>query len=287
MIVTELQRAALLRAIYSERQLYEVMVDFWENHFSIFANKDDDRYLLTSFDRDTIRPFALARFRDLLGASAHSPAMLYYLDNWRSSVPRPYPAKGDKPAGVDGGLNENYARELMELHTMGVDGGYTQQDVQEVARAFTGWSVEAPQRSGEFTFRPRMHDDGQKVVLGHKVNEGGMKDGEMVVDILAKHSSTARFISTKLVRRFVSDDPPQSLVNRVADVYKQTGGDVREMLRAIFISREFSSSQAIGAKTKTPFEFAVSAIRLLNGATDGSGQLAQMIARMGQPLYQC
>src|SRR5205814_2211301 len=139
MVVTELQRAKLLRAVYSEQQLYELMVDFWENHFSIFANKDDDRYLLTAFDRETIRPFALARFRDLLGATAHSPAMLFYLDNWRSSVPRPYPARGDKPAGTDGGLNENYARELMELHTLGVDGGYTQKDVQEVARCFSGW----------------------------------------------------------------------------------------------------------------------------------------------------
>ncbi|PYS44898.1 MAG: DUF1800 domain-containing protein, partial [Acidobacteria bacterium] len=181
----------------------------------------------------------------------------------------------------------NYARELMELHTLGVDGGYTQQDVQEVARALTGWSIEAPQRRGEFIFRSRMHDNGEKVVLGHKINEGGMKDGEMVLDILAKHPSTARFISTKLVRRFVSDDPPRLLVDRVAGVYKQTGGDIREMLRAIFTSREFSPAQALEAKTKTPFELAVSAIRALDGSTDGSRPLADVIARMGQPLYQC
>src|SRR6266576_2750891 len=151
MAVTELQRAKLLRAVYSERQLYESMVDFWENHFSIFANKDDDRYLLTAFYRETIRPFVMGRFRDLLGATAHSPAMLFYLDNWRSSVPRPYPAKGDKPAGTDGGFNENYARELMELHTLGVDGGYTQKDVQEVARCFSGWTILAPRGAAAAT----------------------------------------------------------------------------------------------------------------------------------------
>ena len=154
MVVTDLQRAKLLRAVYSEQQLSELMVDFWENHFSIFANKDDDRYLLTAFDRETIRPFALGRFRDLLGATAHSPAMLFYLDNWRSSVPRPYPARGDKPAGVDGGFNENYARELMELHTLGVDGGYTQKDVQEVARCFSGWTIQKPNEQGLFLYRP-------------------------------------------------------------------------------------------------------------------------------------
>src|SRR5436190_11043746 len=163
MVVTELQRAKLLRAVYSDRQLYELMVDFWENHFSIFANKDDDRFLLTGFDRETIRPFAMVRFRDLLGATAHSPAMLFYLDNWRSSVPRPYPAKGYKPAGVDGGLNENYARELMELHTLGVDGGYSQNDVQEVARCFSGWTIQKPNEEGLFLYRPGLHDDGDKV----------------------------------------------------------------------------------------------------------------------------
>src|SRR5882672_346468 len=161
MVVTELQRAKLLRAVYSERQLYEMMVDFWENHFSIFANKDDDRYLLTGYDRETIRPFAMGRFRDLLGATAHSPAMLFYLDNWRSSVPRPYAATKDKPAGVDGGLNENYARELMELHTLGVDGGYTQKDVQEIARCFTGWTIQKPNEQGLFLYRPGLHDDGE------------------------------------------------------------------------------------------------------------------------------
>src|SRR6185503_3456306 len=222
MVVTELQRAKLLRAVYSDRQLYELMVDFWENHFSIFANKDDDRYLLTGFDRETIRPFAMGRFRDLLGATAHSPAMLFYLDNWRSSVPRPYPAKDGKPAGVDGGLNENYARELMELHTLGVDGGYTQKDVQEVARCFSGWTIQKPNEQGLFLYRPGLHDDGDKVVLGRKIlSGGGIADGERVLDILATHPSTAKFIATKLARRFISDDPPQTVIDRAADVFSR------------------------------------------------------------------
>ena len=189
MVVTELQRAALLRAVYSERQLDELMVEFWENHFSVNANKDTDRYLMTGYDRETIRPFSMGRFRDLLGATAHSPAMLYYLDNWRSSVARPYPATKDKPAGVDGGLNENYARELMELHTMGVDGGYTQKDVQEVARCFTGWTIQKPNEEGLFLYRPGLHDKGEKIVLGHKILAGGgIADGERVLDILASSS---------------------------------------------------------------------------------------------------
>src|SRR5436189_4360223 len=234
MVVTELQRAKLLRAVYSDRQLYELMVDFWENHFSIFANKDDDRFLLTGFDRETIRPFAMGRFRDLLGATAHSPAMLFYLDNWRSSVPRPYPARGDKPAGTDGGLNENYARELMELHTLGVDGGYTQKDVQEVARCFSGWTIQKPNEQGLFLYRPGLHDDGEKVVLGQKILAGGgVADGERVLDILLHHPATARFIATKLVRRFVSDEPPPALVERVAATFRATEGDIKAMLRAL------------------------------------------------------
>src|SRR5438552_608367 len=284
MVVTELQRAKLLRAVYSEQQLYELMVDFWENHFSIFANKDDDRYLLTGFDRETIRPFALARFRDLLGATAHSPAMLFYLDNWRSSVPRPYPAKADKPAGVDGGFNENYARELMELHTMGVDGGYTQQDVQEVARCFTGWTIEKPNQEGLFLYRPGLHDDGAKAVLGHKILPGGgIGDGERVLDILATHPATARFIATKLARRFISDDPPKSVIDRAAAVFLKTDGSIRETLRAIITSSEFFG--AYHAKVRSPFEYVAAAMRALNAETDGDRPVLDAIARMGQPVF--
>jgi uncharacterized protein (DUF1800 family) len=286
MVVTDLQRAKLLRAVYSDQQLYEVMVDFWENHFNIFANKDDDRYLLTAFDRETIRPFAMGRFRDLLGATAHSPAMLFYLDNWRSSVPRPYPAKGDKPAGVDGGFNENYARELMELHTLGVDGGYTQKDVQEVARCFSGWTIQKPNEQGLFLYRPGLHDDGEKVVLGHKIFAGGgIADGERVLDILAMHPSTAKFVATKLARRFISDDPPQSVIDRAAAVFLKTDGSIRETLRAIITSPEFFSPAAYRAKTRSPLEYVAAAMRALNAETDGDRPVLDFISRMGQPLF--
>jgi uncharacterized protein (DUF1800 family) len=271
-LLEELQAQKIIRAVHSERQLQEVMADFWFNHFNIFWAKGADRWLTTDFEINAIRPNAMGKFKDLLMATAKSPAMLFYLDNFQSTSLR--------------GINENYARELMELHTMGVDGGYTQKDVQEVARAFTGWSIEGPRRSGKFIFRPRVHDAGEKVVLGHRINAGGMKDGEMVIDILAHQPSTAHFIATKLVTRFVSDNPPESLVSRVAGVYSATEGDIREMLRTIFTSSEFYSSEAMNSKMKSPFELAVSAIRALNGTTDGSRVLAQMIARMGQPLYQ-
>ncbi len=286
MVVTELQRAKLLRAVYSDRQLYELMVDFWENHFSIFANKDDDRFLLTGFDRETIRPFALGRFRDLLSATAHSPAMLFYLDNWRSSVPRPYPAKGDKPAGVDGGFNENYARELLELHTLGVEGGYTQKDVQEVARCFSGWTIQKPNEQGLFLYRPGLHDDGDKVVLGQKILAGGgIADGERVLDILATHPSTAKFIVTKLARRFISDDPPQAVIDRAAAVFLKTDGSIRETLRSIITSPEFFSTDAYRAKVRSPFEYVVAALRATSAETDADRPVLDFISRMGQPLF--
>jgi uncharacterized protein (DUF1800 family) len=221
-----------------------------------------------------IRPHVLGKFKDLLMATAKSPAMLFYLDNHLSSATK--------------GINENYGRELMELHTLGVDGGYTQRDVQEVARAFTGWSINRPEMSGEFMFRPRIHDNREKVVLGHRIDAGGgVRDGEEVIDILSKHPSTAHFISTKLVRRFVADDPPPGLVQHVSGVFQKTDGDIREMMHAIITSNEFNSPAVAGAKTKTPFEYAASAIRSLNGETDGGRQVTQAIGRMGQPLYQC
>jgi uncharacterized protein (DUF1800 family) len=286
MVVTELQRAALLRAVYSERQLYELLVGFWENHFSIFANKDDDRYLLTSYDRDTIRPFAMGRFRDLLGATAHSPAMLFYLDNWRSSVARPYPATKTRPAGVDGGLNENYARELMELHTLGVDGGYTQKDVQEVARCFSGWTIQKPNEEGLFLYRPGLHDNGEKIVLGHKIPAGGgIADGERVLDILATQPATAHFIATKLARRFISDDPPPSVIDRAAAVFLKTDGSIRETLRTIVTSPEFFSPATYRAKVRSPFEYVAAAMRALNAETDGDRPVLDAIGRMGQPVF--
>jgi uncharacterized protein (DUF1800 family) len=271
-LLGELTAHKVVRAVYSKRQLQEVMSDFWYNHFNVFWGKGADRWLTTDFEINAIRPHALGNFRDLLLATAKSPAMLFYLDNHLSNTRR--------------GINENYARELMELHTLGVDGGFTQQDVQEVARAFTGWSIDQPRRSGRFTFRPRMHDDGEKTILRNKLPAGGgMKDGEKVIDILAEHPSTARFIATKLVRRFTSDLPPEALIKKAASAFAKSNGNIRETLRAIFTAPEFYSGQVYLAKTKSPFELAVSAIRALGGNTDGSPRLVQSIARMGQPLY--
>jgi uncharacterized protein (DUF1800 family) len=285
LLLQELQANKILRAVYSERQLQEVMTDFWFNHFNVYWNKGSDRWLTTSYEAQAIRPNVLGKFKDLVMATAKSPAMLFYLDNHLSSVPNPR-LRANAPRRA--GINENYARELMELHTMGVDGGYTQTDVTEVARAFTGWTIEQPRENGSFMFRPMMHDNGEKVVLGEKIPaNGGIRDGEMVIDILVRHPSTAKFIATKLVRRFVSDNPPASLVEKVAATYTKTDGDIREMLRTLFYSEEFMSPEAVGQKTKSPFEYAISAIRALGGDTLATNQqLAQAISQMGQPLYQ-
>jgi uncharacterized protein (DUF1800 family) len=285
-VVTELQRAALLRAVYSERQLNEVLVNFWENHFNIYSQKDADRLLLTSFDRDVVRPYAMGRFRDLLGATAHSPAMLYYLDNWQSTVARNYPAANGKPARTTGGVNENYARELMELHSLGVDGGYTQKDVQEVARCFTGWTIRKPNDEGLAYFNPAAHDNGEKNVLGQKITAGGgIGDGEKVLDILARHPSTAKFIATKLARRFVSDDPPSSVVERAANVFLKSDGSIRDTLRSIITSPEFMSRNAYRAKTRSPFEYVAAALRALNAETDADRPMLDWISRTGQPIF--
>ncbi len=333
-IIAELQASRILRAVYSERQLNEVMVDFWSNHFNVFAGKGAARWLLTSYDRDTIRPNAMGNFSELLQATAQSPAMLFYLDNFQSVSPNAERGPGNgrlrndvqrdnrmgdrrpqrrlngnlpqqpenAPQPRRRGINENYARELMELHTLGVDGGYSQKDVQEVARCFTGWTILAPrgggaaaarlmgaaarENAGRFFFNARAHDNGEKIVLGHKIPAGGgMKDALTVLDILAHHPSTAKFISTKLVRYFVTDSPPPALVDRVAAVFTRSKGDIRETLRAIFFSPEFNSAEAYRAKVKRPFELAISAIRALGAETNGNPQLHQWIARMGEPLY--
>jgi uncharacterized protein (DUF1800 family) len=282
-VIGDLRRATVLRATYSRRQLYEATVNFWENHFSIFINKDSDRFLMTAFDRDAIRPYAFGRFRDLLGATAKSPAMLYYLDNWQSRVERVTPATKDKPEKKSGGINENYARELLELHTLGVDGGYSQKDVQEVARCLTGWTIRKPNEEGLFMFNPAWHDNGEKVVLGKRIPAGGgIADVERVLDILARHPSTAKFIATKLARRFVSDTPPPALVARAADTFLKTDGDIRETLKVIVTSPEFAAS--IGAKVKNPFEFAVSVLRATDAETDG-GPVVDWISKLGQPIF--
>jgi len=316
-IVVELAEQKIVRAAYSERQLQQVLADFWFNHFNVDSRKGRDRFLVSEYERDVVRPRVLGSFRDLLGATAKSPAMLFYLDNWMSADPagphaplraaRPFQGRrGREPERLalqnknraKKGLNENYARELMELHTLGVDGGYTQKDVTEVARAFTGWTLENPRQGGGFTFDGRLHDPGQKVVLGHVIKAGGGEsDGEAVLDILVEHPSTSRFIASKLVRRFVSDTPPPALVDRAAARFRETNGDLREVMRTILTSTEFRSPEVYAVKVKSPFEFAVSALRAA-GAEVAAGEraaapafdaklLVRRIRDMGMALYQC
>jgi len=332
-LIQELQAQKIIRAVFSERQLQEVMADFWFNHFNVYWAKGADKWMTTDFEMNAIRPHTLGKFQDLLLATAKSPAMLFYLDNFQSTAPgATLPGRRGNGQGAGGavdpriqerlrqrmeqrgqsgnqgqmtpeqqqrrveianqlkkrtpGINENYAREIMELHTLGVDGGYTQKDVQEVARCFTGWTIQQPRQNGSFIFRPFMHDNGEKVVLGQKISAGGgMKDAEKVIEILAHHPNTAKFISTKLVHRFVSDNPPSSLIDRVTAVYMKSGGDIREVLRAIVTSQEFQAPSSYRAKIKSPFELAVSSVRALGGETSGSRPIAQFIGKMGQPLY--
>ena len=311
-IVVELAMAKMTRAIYSDRQLEQVMDDFWFNHFNVFAGKGEDRYYLTSYEREVIRPHAMGKFRDLVKATATSPAMLFYLDNFLSAdplaaerqakqramrqqmrggfgrFPRPAPNPQPKNKKKQGrGLNENYGRELMELHTLGVDGGYTQKDVTEVARAFTGWTIEKPRENPQFKFDERIHDPDPKIILGKKVHSGGMKDGEQVIELLAKHPSTARFVSTKLARRFVSDNPPPTLVSRMAETFSRKDGDIREVLRTMIYSPEFWSRSAYRAKIKTPFELVASTVRALGTDVDSTMPLVEWVSRIGEPLYQC
>ena len=347
-VVSEVQQAKVLRAIYSENQLQEVTTDFWYNHFNVFIQKGPDRYLVTAYERDVIRPHSLGKFKDLLLATAKSPAMLFYLDNWQSVGPnsefarngperrgdqqfgqrsnrrryRPYPGDGQMgrnrhpnagqpgypsnraPSGGDqqdqmeqrrrqqqqqqnrrSGLNENYARELMELHTLGVNGGYTQKDVTEVARVFTGWTIKQPRQGGGFEFEGRMHEPGDKVVLGQTIHDGGESEGKNVLELLARNPATAKFVCTKLAQRFVSDAPPPALVERMAQTFLKTDGDIREVLRTLFQSQEFWAPEAYRAKVKTPLEFVASAVRATGVDVENAMPLVQSLNRMGMPPY--
>jgi len=318
----ELQAARVGRAVASERQLEEVLVDFWLNHFSVFSGKNAQmRYYLAAYEREAIRPHVFGKFRDMVGAVAKSPAMLLYLDNFQSQAEPGRTTLGGGPgrggaAGRGGrggrvtmpppqpqrraGLNENYARELLELHTLGVDGGYTQQDVVEVARAFTGWSVVPPamgngrgnQRlgnavvEGHFVFRPQAHDAEPKTVLGTRLRAGrGIEDGEQVLDIVAKHPSTARYIATKLATRLIADTPPKGIVDRAAETFRRTDGDLREVVRTIVTSPEFFANSAYRAKVKSPFELVVSALRAVGAPPDLTPRTGQLIATLGQPVF--
>jgi len=285
----DLNEAKLYRAIYSNRQLEEQMADFWFNHFNVYMDKGADRILTSSYERDAIRPHVFGKFRDLLEATAKSPAMLFYLDNWQSVSPDRAQQSGfaKQRAKQARGLNENYARELMELHTLGVEGGYTQQDIIEVARCFTGWTIDQPNRGGEFRYNDRVHDKGEKTVLGVKIPAGGgQEDAEKVLDILARHPSTARFISTKLAKKFVADDPPPALIDRMAKTFRDTDGDIREVMATMFASKEFFSEGAFRAKVKTPLEIVVSAVRATGAEVNFAIPLATQIAQLGQPLYR-
>ena len=299
-------QAKLLRAIYSDRQLEEVMTDFWFNHFNVFVGKGPERLLITNYEQNVIRPHALGKFEDLLMATAKSPAMLFYLDNWMSVGPsspqglgipahpygpygrsrrfpqQPRPNAKRKQAS---GLNENYGRELLELHTLSVNGGYSQQDVTEVAKVFTGWTIEKPNQGSGFKFEPRMHEPGPKVVLGHKIKPKGEDEGKELLHMLATSPQTAHFISLKLAQRFVSDDPPPALVDRMAKTFEKKKGDIREVLTTLFQSPEFWAADTYRAKVKTPLEFVASAVRATGANVDDAMPLARQIGNMGMPLY--
>jgi len=310
-VVQELAMAKVTRAIYSERQLQQVMDDFWFNHFNVYAQKGEVKWYLTSYERDVIQPHTLGKFKDLVEATAKSPAMLFYLDNFLSADPRaaqrlameraarqanrgrfgrwpqPMSMPQQQKKKQERGLNENYGRELMELHTLGVDGGYTQKDVTEVARCFTGWTIDRLRQNPEFKFDERLHDPDTKVVLGKKIHAGGMGDGKEVIELLSKNPNTAKFISTKLARRFVSDNPPQSLITKMTQTFQSSDGDIRAVMKTMIYSPEFWSREAFRTKIKTPYELVISAARALGTDVDSPMPLVQWTGRIGEPLYQC
>ncbi len=280
--------ARLLRAVASPCQLEEVMVDFWFNHFNVFIGKGLCRVLVGSYEREAIRPHVLGHFRDLLGATAHHPAMLFYLDNWLSVAPGWQPPRGAR-AGAPSGLNENYARELMELHTLGVDGGYTQADVTALARMLTGWTIEPRRSRGDsvFWFDAGRHDDGDKRWLGHTVRGSGQAEGEWALDVLAAHPATARHLALQLAQYFVADRPPPALVARVAQRFLASGGDIRAVLATLFASPEFRAPGARGAKFKTPYQYVLSAVRAGGVPLGNVRPLLGTMAQLGMPLYGC
>jgi hypothetical protein len=281
-ILDEFYLAKLIRAVHGRNQLQEVLTDFWFNHFNVFIGDGFDRYATPAYERDAIRPHVLGRFRDLLGATAAHPAMLFYLDNYLSTVSRVDPRTGRLVQG----LNENYGRELMELHTIGVDAGYTQEHVFDAARCFTGWGID--QRLGVFVYRPQNHDTGAKSVFGLNVPAGGGKeDGDRLLDYLAEHPATARFVSRKLLQRFVADDPSQRLVERTAATFESSGGDMAAVLRTIIGSAEFWAEAFGTGKPRTPLEFVAGALRAVDAQVNAGRALTATLATMGMPLFGC
>lgn len=278
-ILAELRAAQITRAVHARAQLREVLTDFWFNHFNVFANTGPTRYTIVPYLRDSIRPHVLGKFEDLLRATAESPAMLYYLDNASSSAP------GTR--GRNSGINENYARELLELHTVGVDGGYTQDDIVEVARAFTGWTF-TPRRTGayEFQFVQGLHDPGDKQVLGTTIPSGGRSEGDAILTLLARHPETARFISRKLVTRFVADDPPEALVDRATEIYKATGGNLAFVIAVILGDDEFFNPKNRDNKVKTPLEMVASSLRAIGADVRVGTPLFRTVGNLGQPMLE-
>jgi uncharacterized protein (DUF1800 family) len=284
-VAYDLLDSKMLRAVESTRQLGEEMDDFWFNHFNVYYEKGADRFLIPQYEREAIRPHIFGQFRDLLEATAKSPAMLFFLDNFESV--RPDIDANDKKRKVKRGLNENYGRELMELHTLGVNGGYTQKDVTEVARCFTGWGIQEPRKGGGFFYDDKLHDKGEKIVLGHVIAAGGgIDDGEQVLDILAQHPSTAHFISKQLAQRFVADNPPEALVHRMAQTFLATNGSIREVMKTMLDSKEFWSEGAYRAKVKSPFEMVASSARALDAHVIDGWALAGQVGTLGEPLYR-
>jgi uncharacterized protein (DUF1800 family) len=290
----DLLGAKVLRAVYTNRQLEDVLTDFWFNHFNVYINKGKDRDLITSYEREAIRPHVLGKFSDLLLATAESPAMLFYLDNWQSVDPNaearlrnlPNPRRPAAAAAEKRGLNENYGREIMELHTLGVNGGYTQKDVTEVARCFTGWTLRAPQLGAEFQYNDNLHDKGAKVVLGVTIPAGGgMDDGLKVIQILSRSPATAHHISYELAQRFIADEPPPTLVDRMAATYMKTGGDLRQIMQTMIGSPEFWEPAYYRNQVKSPLELVVSSVRALGADVSNPTRLTQLVAAMGEPLY--
>ena len=287
-VIAQGMEARMLSAIYSPRQLEEVMSDFWFNHFNVHQGKGIDRVLVANYEREAIRPHVLGRFRDLLGATAHHPAMLFYLDNWLSAAPGYQPQRSNGPLSKVAGLNENYAREIMELHTLGVDGGYTQKDVTELARILTGWTIDYRGNNKDlFHFESAMHDRGEKQWLGYRVKNDGEQEAEWAMDILARHPATAHFISYKLAQYFVSDQPPAELVERMSKEYLRSDGQIRSVLATLFASPEFRDPANVGKKFKTPYQYVVSVARAADEPVENVRPLLAALYQLGMPLYGC
>jgi uncharacterized protein (DUF1800 family) len=282
MVLEQARQARFAQALQSPRQLQEVMVDFWFNHFNVFSDKGQVRWWVGSYEDQAIRPYALGFFRELLGATAHHPAMLFYLDNWQSSLP-----KVGRRGAVQGGLNENYARELMELHTLGVQGGYTQEDVVTLAKILTGWTIAKPADGDSFYFDVRRHDASDKTFLGYPITGGGQEEGEKALDILASHPATAQHIAYKLAQYFVTDEPPTNLVNQLAIRFSNSGGHIRDVLNTLFHSKEFWDVRYRGTKFKSPYRYVLSALRATDTSVTNYSQLRDLLKQMGMPLFSC